>query len=217
MKLELISFPLCPFVQRSVITLKEKGADYGVTYIDLANKPDWLLDISPDGKVPVLRVDDEHVIFESAVISEFINEVTPGDFHPEDPVSRAHNRAWIAFGEKLQFNQQNILTAADTKGAEEAWALARTRLQRLEEHYTGPFFNGDAMSLVDAAVAPLLQRFEIITRSMDLPGYDDLTGLRRWWQTLAGRSSVRDSVPEGFENRLCAFFREKDSHFGRLC
>ena len=108
MKLELISFHLCPFVQRSVITLKEKGADYAVTYIDLADKPEWFLRISPEGKVPVLRVDDEHIIFESAVINEFVNEVTPGDLHPSDPVQKAYNRAWIAFGENCSTPSLNV-------------------------------------------------------------------------------------------------------------
>ena len=45
-KLTLISFPTCPYVQRAVIALKEKGVPFEVIYIDLANKPDWLLAIS---------------------------------------------------------------------------------------------------------------------------------------------------------------------------
>ena len=45
--IELISLKLCPFVQRSVITLLKKGVDFKITYIDLANKPDWFLQLSP--------------------------------------------------------------------------------------------------------------------------------------------------------------------------
>ena len=48
--IELISFNLCPFVQRSVITLLKKGIDFKITYIDLANPPEWFLDISPPGE-----------------------------------------------------------------------------------------------------------------------------------------------------------------------
>lgn len=217
MKLELISFHLCPFVQRSVITLKEKGAEYDVTYIDLATKPDWFLRTSPEGKVPVLRVDDEHIIFESAVINEFVNEVTPGDLHPSDPVTKAHNRAWIAFGEKLLFDQHEILSAANTGAVEEAWTRAEARLQRVAASWTGPFFNGDELSLVDAAYAPLLQRFAIATRYMDLPGYTDIPALGDWWTHLAQRPAVQDSVPADFEDALRAYFRGKDSHFGRHC
>jgi len=80
-KLTLISHVLCPYVQRAVIALKEKGVDYERIDIDLANKPDWFLKISPLGKVPVLKVGDE-VIFESAVIAEFLEDTVAPPLHP---------------------------------------------------------------------------------------------------------------------------------------
>ena len=78
MDLELVSFNVCPYVQRSVITLNHKECDYKITFIDLSNPPDWFLEISPLGKVPVLKVDGTEVLFESAVINEFIDDMTPG-------------------------------------------------------------------------------------------------------------------------------------------
>ena len=54
--LKLISHKLCPYVQRAVIALNEKGVAFERIDIDLANKPDWFLKISPLGKVPVLTV-----------------------------------------------------------------------------------------------------------------------------------------------------------------
>ena len=65
--LKLISHKLCPYVQRAVIALTEKGVAFERIDIDLANKPDWFLKISPLGKTPVLQVSDT-AIFESAVI-----------------------------------------------------------------------------------------------------------------------------------------------------
>ncbi|MBC8845342.1 glutathione S-transferase N-terminal domain-containing protein, partial [Escherichia coli] len=69
--LTLISFTTCPYVQRAIIALKEKNVDFDVVYIDLANKPDWFLAISPLGKVPVLKVElpgeTEAILFESSV------------------------------------------------------------------------------------------------------------------------------------------------------
>ncbi len=99
MDLELISFNVCPFVQRSVITLIHKNCDYKITFIDLSNPPGWFLEISPLGKVPVLKVDGKEVLFESAVINEFIDDVTPGTLKPSDPLTLAKNRAWIEYGE----------------------------------------------------------------------------------------------------------------------
>ena len=79
-KLTLISHKLCPYVQRAVIALTEKGVPFERIDIDLANKPDWFLKISPLGKVPVLLVetaDGEAALFESNVICEYIEETHP--------------------------------------------------------------------------------------------------------------------------------------------
>ncbi|MBI4049170.1 MAG: glutathione S-transferase family protein, partial [Devosia nanyangense] len=105
-KLTLISFPTCPYVQRAIIALKEKHVDFDVVYIDLANKPDWFLAISPLGKVPVLKVEQDDgrvgVIFESAVILEYLEETAPGaKLHPADPLERAQHRAWMEFGSQV--------------------------------------------------------------------------------------------------------------------
>ena len=71
--LTLVSFDACPFVQRAAILLQEQNRTYDITYIDLRNKPDWFLEISPNGKVPVLKV-EETPIFESAVILEYLDD-----------------------------------------------------------------------------------------------------------------------------------------------
>ena len=66
-KLTLISHLLCPYVQRAIIVLEEKQIAYERIDIDLANKPDWFLKVSPLGKTPVLLVKGQ-AIFESSVI-----------------------------------------------------------------------------------------------------------------------------------------------------
>ncbi len=86
MDFELISFKLCPFVQRAAIILLFKKIPFRTSYIDLANPPDWFRAISPFGKVPVLRLDETTVLFESSVINEYLDEVTPGGLLPVDPL-----------------------------------------------------------------------------------------------------------------------------------
>src|SRR5512135_650722 len=71
--LKLISHKLCPYVQRAVIALTEKGVPFERIDIDLANKPDWFQKLSPLGRTPVLVVGDT-AIFESAVILEYLEE-----------------------------------------------------------------------------------------------------------------------------------------------
>ena len=114
-KFRLISFKLCPFVQRSVIVLKEKKIPFEIEYIDLANKPDWFLKISPTGKVPVLEVDGK-VLFESAVIMEYLDEVNPPSLHPTDAFKKAQDRAWIEFSSNLLVLQYQL---SHTKSAED--------------------------------------------------------------------------------------------------
>ena len=71
--LKLISHKLCPYVQRAVIALTEKGVAFERIDIDLANKPEWFKAVSPLGKTPVLLVGDT-AIFESAVILEYLED-----------------------------------------------------------------------------------------------------------------------------------------------
>ena len=54
--LQLVSHPLCPYVHRATAMLLEKGVPFDVRYVDLRAKPDWFLELSPRGKVPVLVV-----------------------------------------------------------------------------------------------------------------------------------------------------------------
>ena len=115
---ELISFELCPYVQRAIIVLTEKGVAHKRTYIDLADKPDWFREISPLSKVPAMRV-GKVVLFESAVICEYIDEVTPGSLHPVDPVRRAKHRSWIEFGSSILVSIANFYSARTPSEFEE--------------------------------------------------------------------------------------------------
>ena len=92
--LKLISHKLCPYVQRAVIALTEKGVEFERVDIDLANKPDWFVKISPLGKTPVLLVGDVP-IFESAVILEYLEETQAKPLHPAAPLRRAEHRGRI--------------------------------------------------------------------------------------------------------------------------
>lgn len=199
MKLELISFKLCPYVQRSVITLREKGVPFDITYIDLNSPPDWFKEISPLGKVPLLKVDDDTVLFESAVIAEFVDEVTPGPLMPQDPIDRAVNRAWIAFASDCLGAYFTLTSAGPEEEFIKAGDTLMNRFTQLEAKLgDGPYFNGTKMSLVDAAFAPLLMRMELL--SEERPSYDkaNFPKIAAWSDTLLNTQSVKDSVVEDF-------------------
>lgn len=197
MKPELISFKRCPFVQRSVIVLREKNIDFNIIYIDINDPPDWFLAISPFGEVPVLRWDDS-VIFESAVINEYLDETHPPALHPSDPLLRAKNRDWIAFGSSLNMEVIAVMMAKDKADFDGKFQQARQSLARVEAQLgDGPFFNGPDFSLVDAAYAPTLHRAAILQQCFQVDLLAELPKLRAWWNALAARDSVQQSaVPE---------------------
>ena len=212
--LELISFALCPFVQRSAITLLEKQVPFSTTHIDLADPPKWFLDISPFGKVPVLRVADT-VLFESAVINEYLDETHPPSLHPADPLQRARNRAWIEFGSDLLFTHYRLYTAADEEAFEKEHAELTTKLARLEKQLgDGPYFNGPQLSLLDTAYAPLFQRIDILERQRPL-GLIETPRVQRWSDALLARESVHKSVRDSFAKDFVGYLTGKDGYAAR--
>ena len=72
----MTSFSLCPYVARVRTLLEQRKVEYDINFIDLQNKPEWFLKISPLGKVPVLQVGDA-VLFESSALLEWVDEVYP--------------------------------------------------------------------------------------------------------------------------------------------
>lgn len=212
-KLKLISFALCPYVQRSVITLLEKKVPYDIEYIDLDNPPAWFYDISPLEKVPVLLVDDEP-LFESMPICEFLDEITPGSLYPEAPLARAKNRAWIEFGNELLGAAYTYSTTTDELGYKQNLMTVKDRLETLDEFFEGgPYFNGEDFSLVDAVYAPIFRMLQCLEDMQNKDVYEDAPDIARWAQTLLQRPSVIHAVQESFTRDFCDYIGRSGSIF----
>src|SRR5258706_7392716 len=126
-RLKLISHKLCPYVHRAVIALTEKSVAFERIDIDLANKPDWFVAISPLGKTPLLQVGDT-AIFESAVILEYLEETQPKPLHPADPLRRAEHRAWIEFGSTVLNDIAGFYASPDE-------ATFKAKVSQLEQRF----------------------------------------------------------------------------------
>lgn len=193
-KMELISFKLCPFVQRAVIVLKNKNVDFDITYIDLSNPPEWFKEISPLGQVPVLKVGDD-VLFESSVIQEYVDEVTPPSLHPADTLLKAKNRAWIAFGGELNMDLFKMVNAKAEEGFNEIVTGMCNKLARLEAAHSGDaFFNGEDFALIDAAFAPFFMRLDLIAGASGMNFLAEMPKMRKWSEHLLTQPCVKDSV-----------------------
>lgn len=215
-KPELISFNLCPFVQRSVITLLQKGVDFDLNYIDLFNRPQWFMDISPLGKVPALRVNGT-VLFESAVINEYLDEVNPPSLHPTDALERAKNRAWIEFASTMLGNQYKLMVEKDEQAFKAVHDQLLAQLNQLEaELGDGPYFNGHDFALIDAACAPLFTRFKLLESTYPLRYYQPETKLGKWAETLVALESVKKSVVPEFDQLLLDYITSTGGHIVSL-
>ncbi|MDR7305876.1 glutathione S-transferase family protein [Rhodoferax saidenbachensis] len=212
----LISHTLCPYVQRAAIVLAEKNLAFERRDIDLANKPDWFLRISPLGKTPVLLVDDE-AIFESAVLCEFLDETTAPRLHPEAPLKRARHRAWMEFGSSLLNTIGAFYNAKDMGALAMQVQQIRQRMQQLEDALgVGPYFGGNRFSLVDAVFGPVFRYFEVFDAIQDFGFFDGLPKVQAWRNRLAERPSVRQAAHAEYPALLRKFLRARQSALSRL-
>ncbi|WP_006748916.1 glutathione S-transferase family protein [Thioalkalivibrio paradoxus] len=213
--LHLISFPLCPFVQRSVITLKHKNIPFERTYLDPTALPDWFLEKSPTGKVPLLIVDERSVLFESAAINEYLDEISPPRLLPEDPLERAQARAWIALASEMIAAQFRWMGAPTEEAFGEARDEAAKGLRQFEKQCrAGPCFTGPDFSLLDATVAPVLMRYELLQDPGSPWQPAEFPNLARWWQHISEMPAVRESVPDDFLARLPRFLNNQQGFAG---
>jgi glutathione S-transferase len=214
--LKLISHKLCPYVQRAVIALTEKGVPFELIDIDLGSKPDWFRAISPLGKTPVLQIGDR-AIFESAVILEYLEETQPNPLHPADPLTRAEHRAWIELGSAVLSDIAGFYAAADEATFTAKAMQLQARFARLEARIAAlPWFDGDRFSLVDAAFGPVFRYFDVFDTIADFGILGGKPKLARWRQALAARPSVRAAVSADYPGLLRDFLDRRNSWLSQL-
>jgi glutathione S-transferase len=214
MKLTLISHALCPYVQRAAIAMAEKGIGFDQRVVDLANKPQWFLDVSPLGKTPVLLV-AETAIFESAVILEYLEDTGPHPLHPAHPLRRAEHRSWIEFGSSVLNDIAGFYNAPDATAFAAKRQTLRDKFLKLENRLTGPFFDGERFSLVDTVFAPVFRYFDAFDAIAGFGILDELPKLAAWRQTLSSRASVAAAVDESFPRNLLAFLARRGSYLSK--
>lgn len=196
--IELYSFEGCPYAQRSRMTLLEKGLDFVLTEIDLFNRPAWFRDISPYGKVPVLRHAGA-TIYESAIINQYLDEVFPSPpLLPATPALRAQARIWMDYCETRFLVATHRLMSEAGDAGRQADNLARlTEVLRFIEYEglrklsDGPYFFGEQVSLVDLQFSPFFERFGTYEQIGGATWPADCVRLQAWLAAMQGRESYR--------------------------
>lgn len=216
----LASHRLCPYVQRAAIVLLEKGVAFERREVDLGDKPEWFLKVSPLGKTPVLLIPQEEgaraeALFESAVICEYLDETHAPRLHPPAPLDRARHRAWMEFGSAMLNTIAAFYNAPDEAALSGRAQTLRAMLRQLEAAVAdgdGPFFSGARFSLVDAVFGPVFRYFDAFERIDGGWGFfAGLPRLQAWRLALAARPSVRQAVTPDFAERLHGFLLQRGS------
>lgn len=172
----------CPFTQRVLLTLEEKHIPYNTKLINLSDKPEWFLQISPEGKVPLVKIDDKWIP-DSDVITQILEEK-----YPEPSLATSPENASV--GSKIFSTFIGFLKSHDPNdGTEQALLI---ELRALDEHLkaNGPFIDGEKISAVDLSLAPKLYHLKIALghfKNWSIP--EELSYLNTYINALFSRES----------------------------
>ena len=177
------------------MVLHEKRVDFEVHEVDLSNKSEEFLAVSPTGKVPVVIVDGDS-LYESNVVNQYLDEVTDEPkLMPEDPKRRAHARIWMAFADTDFFPAVFVASVGRERGftedqISEAFEKLKTALGKLEEQLIGRDYLADEFSLADIAHAGNFVRLrELETRGE--VSLEEYPPVRAWIQRIESRESYK--------------------------
>ena len=187
MSLVLYSAARCPYAARARIVLAEKGIDHEIVEIDLSDRPDWLYEKNPKGRVPVIEEDDGSPLPESAVIMEFVEERYPEpSLLPADPADRAAVRLLIFRDGDLTSPYYALRRGED--GAREELDAALGRFDALLGEQ--PYLSGAEFGLADIALVPWFLRARDML-GVELDGFASLTD---WLERLEQRPAIAAEI-----------------------
>ena len=173
----------CPYAARARIVLAEKGIEVEVVEIDLSDRPAWLYEKNPTGRVPVIEEDGGRPVPESVVIMEFLEERYPEPpLLPPDHADRAAVRCLI-----FRDDQLTDPYYAFRRGEEGAREELDAALGRLDAMLTEqPYLGGAEYGLADIAYVPWLLR----ARDMLGVELDDFPAVVDWLGRLEERPAI---------------------------
>jgi glutathione S-transferase len=170
----------CPYAARARIVLAEKGLAYEAVEIDLRDRPAWLYEKNPLGRVPVYEEDGGLVLPESRVIMEYLEERYPEPpLWPADPAERALGRLWL---ERFDDRLGDAYYAVRRGGPPDELDARLAELDRMLE--AQPYLSGREYGLADIGYVPWILR---AVETFDVELGPALAG---WLELLSDRPAV---------------------------
>jgi RNA polymerase-associated protein len=157
--LTLYDSPRCPYCARVRIVLAEKSISYETVAVDLDDRPGWIYDLNPTGRVPVID-DDGLVLAESRVLMEYLEERFPEPaLLPADPSGRALVRLRLErFDGSLGGAYYDLRRERSSESARAVLDAAFDGLANLLTQQ--PYLSGDEYGLADCGYVPWIFRAE---------------------------------------------------------
>jgi glutathione S-transferase len=202
--MKLIGSLTSPYVRKVRVVLAEKKLDYNFVLEDVWGS-DAILAANPLGKVPVLVMEGGEAVFDSRVIVEYVDTLSPvGRLIPQSGRERVEVRTWEALADGLLDAAILVRLEKTWKGRadgerSQAW-IDRQRLRvdgALKSISQGlgekPFCGGTHFSLADIAVGCALGWLDF--RFPDIEWRSNYPNVGRLIDKLATRQSFIDTVP----------------------
>jgi glutathione S-transferase len=180
------------------MVLHEKGIDFDVHEVDLSNKSDEFLSVSPYGKVPVLRVNGTS-LYESNIVNEYLDEVYDSPkLMPDDPEEKASVRSWMAFADDYFFPsifrvRMGLQRGYSEDEIQEAKEKLDDALSRLEHQLAGKKYLVGTYTLADIAHAGNFHRLRVLAKSGEV-SLHKYPNAMAWMERVEGRESYKASA-----------------------
>ena len=202
--MKLIGSLTSPFVRKVRIVLAEKKIEY-----DLAIDSPWTTEsdvpnINPLGKIPVLVLDDETVLFDSRVIAEYLDNVAPNNkLMPAQNRERTEVKRWEALADGI-CDAAALIFLEKKRPAKEQGAdwIARQEskvirgLDYMAEHLgENTWCTNSHFSLADIAVGCALGYLAF--RFPEIAWNEKHPNLARLYAKLMLRPAFAETVPQG--------------------
>jgi glutathione S-transferase len=200
--MKLIGSVTSPYTRKVRIVLAEKRIDYEFQLENVSDPANRVSEFNPLGKVPVLVLDDGTTVFDSPVIVEYLDSVTPvGRLIPEPSRQRIQVKRWEALGDGVM--DAAVLVMAEHRRPEERrspeWILRqrgkidRALLAMSQDLGDKTWCTGESFNLADIVAGCAL--FYLEFRFPDIDWRAQYANLGRLAEKLGKRKSFQDSVP----------------------
>lgn len=175
----------CPFSHRVLLTLEEKGIPYSMKLVDTSNKPQWFLDVNPEGKVPVLKVAGGWLPDSDKIVEELEKK------YPDSrKLANTPEQSSVASG--LFGSFARFLKGA---GPEEDLLAQLKQLDDALAASGGPYVAGKEFTAVDARLAPALYHIQVALKHFkDWTIPAEYTHVQEYIKALESRDSFKKTT-----------------------